>query len=162
MQKQQSIRDIQTLDRLKEKASTDPQEFARQVMAGNLTKKEKGTGFIEFSDDGDDDEEQEEGGQQKEEEEDDEKRRFEKIPKPQNVVRMPPINWAKYQIVGEPLDKMHEEQLYRPSYGRPKPASHAPPEYVLAAPYRPLVDDLGPPPPPLARAGKGGSRGGKT
>jgi hypothetical protein len=65
---------------------------------------------------------------------------FGHIPVPQNVVRMPPINWAKYQVVGEPLDRMHEEQLYRPSPGQP--SRERAPEHVLASPYRPLVDHL--------------------
>jgi hypothetical protein len=71
---------------------------------------------------------------------------------------MPPINWAKYQIVGEPLDKMHQEQVLRPSTGEPQPlpsqsqsqsrpayydsTGERAPEHVLAAPYRPLVDKL--------------------
>lgn len=81
-----------------------------------------------------------------------------KIPQPQNIVRMPPINWAKYQIVGEPLEKMHQEQILRPSSGEPRPYNYdstqphpqqqqqqRSPEYVLAAPYRPLVDKLNSP-----------------
>jgi hypothetical protein len=66
--------------------------------------------------------------------------KFGHIPTPQNVVRMPPINWAKYQVVGEPLNRMHEEQLYRPTPGEPR--RERAPEHVLAAPYRPLVDHL--------------------
>ena len=118
----------------------DPQGFARDLAAGNLssstTSEEKGLIVGDFSSDAAE-EGQGQGG--------------DKIPKPQNVVRMPPINWAKYQIVGEPLDKMHEEQLHRPSCGRPRP-----PEYVLASPYRPLVDELDTVP------AKGKGRGGKT
>jgi len=35
---------------------------------------------------------------------------FDNIPRPQNVVRCPPIEWAKYHIVGESLEKMHNFQ----------------------------------------------------
>ncbi|KAI1096241.1 hypothetical protein F5B19DRAFT_226662 [Rostrohypoxylon terebratum] len=42
-----------------------------------------------------------------------------KLPKPQNVVRCPPINWSQYAVVGESLDKLHAEQLRRPTQGVP-------------------------------------------
>jgi hypothetical protein len=42
-----------------------------------------------------------------------------KLPKPQNVVRCPPINWAQYGVVGESLDKLHAEQVAAPSPGAP-------------------------------------------
>ncbi|KAF2436565.1 hypothetical protein EJ08DRAFT_655551 [Tothia fuscella] len=42
------------------------------------------------------------------------------MPKPQDIVRMPPINWAKYGVVGESLDKLHEEQRERPTLGQPE------------------------------------------
>ncbi|OTB18378.1 hypothetical protein K445DRAFT_315185 [Daldinia sp. EC12] len=41
------------------------------------------------------------------------------LPKPQNVVRCPPINWAQYAVVGDSLDKLHAEQLSRPAQGVP-------------------------------------------
>ncbi|OTB08861.1 hypothetical protein M426DRAFT_316890 [Hypoxylon sp. CI-4A] len=41
------------------------------------------------------------------------------VPKPQNVVRCPPINWSQYAIVGESLDKLHAEQQAAPSQGTP-------------------------------------------
>ena len=45
------------------------------------------------------------------------------LPKPQNVVRMPHINWNKYAIVGEGLEKLHAEQIRRPPVGEPASAS---------------------------------------
>ncbi|KAI8965991.1 hypothetical protein F5Y11DRAFT_311045 [Daldinia sp. FL1419] len=42
-----------------------------------------------------------------------------RLPKPQNVVRCPPINWAQYAVVGDSLDKLHAEQLSRPAQGVP-------------------------------------------
>ncbi|KAI0555378.1 hypothetical protein F4679DRAFT_166156 [Xylaria curta] len=41
------------------------------------------------------------------------------IPKPQNVVRCPPINWSQYAVVGESLDRLHNEQVRRPAQGTP-------------------------------------------
>ena len=65
------------------------------------------------------------------------------IPTPQNIVRCPPINWAKYHIAGEPLDRMHEEQRRRPDYVPLLHQDTRTPEAVLAAPYRPFVDKVG-------------------
>ncbi|KAB5563557.1 hypothetical protein GE09DRAFT_787133 [Coniochaeta sp. 2T2.1] len=41
------------------------------------------------------------------------------LPKPQNVVRCPPINWAQYGVVGESLDKLHAQQQRAPAQGVP-------------------------------------------
>ncbi|PGH08471.1 hypothetical protein AJ80_07870 [Polytolypa hystricis UAMH7299] len=93
--------------------------------------------------------------------------KFPKVPAPQNIVRMPPINWAKYHVIGEPLDKLHDEQRVRPWSGEPRrdsagmaaalgtggggalqhqqqqqPQAVRAPEHFIAAPYRPFVDRL--------------------
>ncbi|KAF1808069.1 hypothetical protein P152DRAFT_372854, partial [Eremomyces bilateralis CBS 781.70] len=44
---------------------------------------------------------------------------FSELPRPQNVVRCPAINWGKYGIVGTTFDKMHAEQLARPTLNEP-------------------------------------------
>ncbi len=41
------------------------------------------------------------------------------LPKPQTVVRCPPINWAQYGVVGDSLDKLHAEQVAAPTPGVP-------------------------------------------
>ena len=41
------------------------------------------------------------------------------LPNAQNVFRTPPINWSQYNVVGESLDKLHAEQLERPTQGVP-------------------------------------------
>ncbi|KAK4218741.1 hypothetical protein QBC37DRAFT_411429 [Rhypophila decipiens] len=46
---------------------------------------------------------------------------WQKLPKPQTVVRMPPINWSQYGVVGESLDKLHAGQLVAPASGTPLP-----------------------------------------
>ena len=139
MQKQQSLRDIQALDRMKEAAAADPEGFAHELAAGRLKTEDRGA-VVQFSeDDARDDEEDEEGSKQTNQH-GSSTSNFGRIPVAQNIVRMPPINWAKYQVVGEPLDRMHEEQLHRPSSGEPR--RQRAPEHVLASPYRPLVDHL--------------------
>ncbi|KAI0898316.1 hypothetical protein F4806DRAFT_493975 [Annulohypoxylon nitens] len=77
-----------------------------------------------------------------------------KLPKPQNVVRCPPINWSQYAVVGESLDKLHAEQVRRPTQGVPASLaadgryefSAAPgrqERYVgIAAPYAPGKDRI--------------------
>jgi hypothetical protein len=76
--------------------------------------------------------------------------RFPATPTAQNVYRMPPVNWAKYQVVGGALDRLHEEQRKRPALGQPE-KSEKPDEHVLAAPYAPVVD--------AAKLGPGGLNG---
>lgn len=44
---------------------------------------------------------------------------WQNLPKPQTVVRCPPINWAQYGVVGDSLDKLHAEQLAAPTPGAP-------------------------------------------
>lgn len=41
------------------------------------------------------------------------------LPKPQDIARCPAINWAQYAVQGEALDRLHNEQLSRPSLGAP-------------------------------------------
>lgn len=70
--------------------------------------------------------------------------KFPAIPQPQNIVRCPPVNWDKYHIVGEPLDKMHEEQKKWPGSAEPprtKSGQRAPPHSVTS-PYSPFADGV--------------------
>ena len=65
---------------------------------------------------------------------------FARIPGPQNIVRMPYINWDTYHITGEPLDQLHEQQRRWPGsvgYGQDRGR-----EQVVAAPYSPWLDTL--------------------
>ncbi|KAL5116279.1 hypothetical protein ACEQ8H_005837 [Pleosporales sp. CAS-2024a] len=70
--------------------------------------------------------------------------KFPPIPQPQNIVRCPPVNWDKYHIVGEPLDKLHEEQQKWPGQSEPprtQSGARAPP-HAIAAPYSPFTDGI--------------------
>lgn len=65
---------------------------------------------------------------------------FPAIPQPQDVVRCPPINWAKYNVIGEPLNRMHKEQQLRPDNGL---GAHDPRrESVISATYDPFQDTI--------------------
>jgi hypothetical protein len=46
-------------------------------------------------------------------------RTWSRLPRPQAVVRCPPINWSQYAVVGESLDKLHADQVANPSEGVP-------------------------------------------
>ena len=128
----------------------DPEAFARDVANGNIkARNSRGVGPYPSSLAGDQDEDdQDDGaadgtGQQQQRHQ----ARFEEIPTPQNVVRMPPINWAKYHIVGESLDKLHEEQRVRPVQGQPLRDDDLRPrergeENVIARPYDPWKDGV--------------------
>ncbi|KAK3063282.1 hypothetical protein LTS18_001687 [Coniosporium uncinatum] len=75
--------------------------------------------------------------------------KFGAMPAPQNIVRMPAINWAKYNVVGESLDSLHEEQRRYPTLGTPARDGHPSsppnpnvraPEHHIAKPYDPMTD----------------------
>jgi len=82
------------------------------------------------------------------------KKAWHNLPQPQAVVRMPPVNFDKYGVVGEALDKLHAEQLRRPPQGAPaaiaadgtytfRAGAPPGPEYQgIAAPLNPLRDKL--------------------
>lgn len=69
-----------------------------------------------------------------------EQSQFQAPPSAQNVYRMPPINWAKYHVVGDALDKLHEDQRRRPVLGQPEESDGRAEPYVMAATYAPVVD----------------------
>jgi hypothetical protein len=71
--------------------------------------------------------------------EDGAQQRFPRIPGPQTIVRMPNVNWAKYDIAGEPLDSLHEQQRRWPgTFGQGDQGR----DYAIAAPYSPFLDIL--------------------
>ncbi|UKZ46595.1 hypothetical protein TrVGV298_000800 [Trichoderma virens] len=130
MQKMRAMADIQALSQIKNDAVEHPDEFARDLAMGKVGQ----------------------GAQP-----DDETTRAwvaQPIPKPQDVVRCPPINWSQYAVVGESLDKLHAEQVSRPTQGTPatigtggmyqfKGGDGKQEEYPgVAAPYAPLKDKI--------------------
>jgi hypothetical protein len=71
---------------------------------------------------------------------------FPRIPEAQNIVRMPCVNWDKYGIVGEPLERIHNQQKRWPgaTAGANKDRGR---EHAVAAPYSPFLDRIEPSPP---------------
>lgn len=148
--------DIRNLARLKERALRDPEGFAAAVAAGKVQTKSDSL-FNPSADDDDEDEDDEMEDAEPESQAAAEERRqkeWGKIPKPQNVVRCPPINWQKYAIVGESLDKLHEDQKSRPTEGKPQimgpdgqlryggDGVRRPADLGIAAPYQPGRDKI--------------------
>jgi len=151
VQRQQSIRDLQILEMQKHNAVADPEGFAEELTAGRISMTNKGvpvglpasdqtkTAAHTTVEDGSSDLEEQITPTRSS--------RFGVIPMPQNIVRCPPVNWAKYHVVGESLDKLHDEQRLRPLPGEPqRDESRRVPVHVVAAPYRPFVDKIVDPP----------------
>lgn len=133
MQKSRATADIQTLSQIKNEAIDHPDEFIRDLAQGRI-------GQGARPDAGDDEATRPWAAQP--------------IPKAQDVVRCPPINWSQYEVVGESLDKLHAEQVTKPTQGTPaavgaggvyqfKGGDGKQEEYPgVAAPYAPLRDKI--------------------
>lgn len=163
-QKMKAKDDLKTLENIKQLALDDPDHFKTELAAGRLNESRPRLGDLraildEEDDDEDENDEEEvklgaaqEGESIKSHPEDskssptskkdaDTAKSFPRIPGPQSVVRMPPVNWDKYGIVGEPLESMHAQQRRWPgstsSIGQEKGREH-----TIAAPYSPFLDIL--------------------
>lgn len=149
MQRERSRKDIQSLETIKQAAIEEPVAFIKELREGRL--KPKATGILgptlgDDSDDEAEDEEMKEAAEQASVKNGAAKSRFGPIPRPQNVVRTPPINWDKYSVVGESLDRLHEEQRQRPNFGsgNHRPGGRAP-VHKIAAPWDPFTDGVATP-----------------
>lgn len=133
MQRQQSLKDIRDLDKLKDAALQDPRAFADDLRAGKLSKSASdGITFddVEYESD-------------QEPDTCDDSSKFGRLPQPQNIARCPPIEWSKYHIVGKPLDDMHELQKQYPGTSENDLArGQGRKEHEIMAPYRPFKDKL--------------------
>jgi hypothetical protein len=193
VQKARATENIQRLEQLKLLNREDPKEFLKQLVAGNLkgsesdkdgilgptvgpeverllaaldmgSKKENEQGDAKA---GADDKEKIPDRKDSVKGDDkalDEKKEYPRFPTPQNIVRTPAINWAKYGILGETIDNMHEEQKTNPTLGEPEqlanrrsqPATPVvetdqalekglppkAPRFVMAAPYDPIKEQM--------------------
>ena len=178
IQRQNALRDLKTLERQKKIARADPEAFAADLVAGRIKTVRSSDGLGIFAPqpqkqedhattkkemiDQDhrpvamnhNEEEQQQHQKQHQKQQPpspaDSQRRsqFDDMPGPQNIIRTPPINWAKYHIVGEPLDRLHEEQTTRPTPGQPRRDGDESsplglgPKHMIAAPYSPWTDKL--------------------
>lgn len=159
LQREKSKRDLKTLQDLKNAAVSDPQGFVRSlheqrakpapssvdVLSATLSDISSPalSGSGADSDEGVGNARKDSGPVPSPSEKDaSTKFDFAAIPQPQNIIRCPPVNWAKYDIVGEPFDKLHEEQRRWPGHKEPPKGangSRAPP-HAVAAPYSPFID----------------------
>lgn len=154
MQARNAENDIRNLARLKERALRDPKGFATAVAEGKMPTKSDSL-FNPSPDDEDEDEDMEDADPEAQAAAEERRQKeWGKIPKPQNIVRCPPINWQKYAIVGESLDKLHEDQKSRPTEGKPQimgpdgqlryggDGTRRPADLGIAAPYQPGRDKI--------------------
>ncbi|KAK1246857.1 hypothetical protein MKX08_000659 [Trichoderma sp. CBMAI-0020] len=137
MQRSRATADIQTLSQIKNDAIDNPDEFIRDLAQGRIG---QGARPDADADAGDNEAARAWAAQP--------------IPKAQDVVRCPPINWSQYAVVGESLDKLHAEQVAKPTQGTPatvgaggvyqfKGGDGKQEEYPgVAAPYAPLKDKI--------------------
>ncbi|KAF5653434.1 hypothetical protein F25303_2306 [Fusarium sp. NRRL 25303] len=124
IQRQRATADIQALSRAKDEAVQDPEAFIKDLVAGKINAPEDGSDSD--SDDEDTAMSGQDTGNQQDPGEGSSKQRiatqppaWTTLPQPQNVVRCPPINWSQYAVVGDSLDKLHNEQVTRPNQGTP-------------------------------------------
>lgn len=151
IQRDKSARDIKTLATLKEAAAKDPEHFVSEMLAGKLGHRTQPddplaptleSDHSSAEDDDDDDEDDDEDDNHMQTTSDGTPDKLPKFPTRQNIVRCPPVNWAKYHVLGESLDKLHDEQRRRPTLGEPSMGDWAGRDHMIAAPYSPWQDPL--------------------
>lgn len=145
IQSRKATSDIQTLQHIKERAVADPTAFAEALTSGKIKTTPDplfspsfsgGTSSDDDSDDSDAKARRDSNGDTKmgnsrtlidsngdtamtDTNQSSTNQPWPHLPKPQSVVRSPPINWTQYGIVGESLDKLHADQIARPMEGLP-------------------------------------------
>jgi hypothetical protein len=159
LQREKSKRDLKTLEELKAAAVSDPQGFVRSIQAQRTQPSKTNvdplsptlsdvSGSLLDSISGA--EKEQRNGEGRKDSADvesvgDPSIKFPTIPQPQNIIRCPPVNWAKYHVVGESLDKLHKEQRQYPGSVEPprnQQGAKAPP-HAVSAPYSPFTDSVG-------------------
>ena len=107
VQRKRAAEDIQTLSKAMDQAVEEPEAFVKDLVAGRTQGQPS---QAEGCDDG-------KGPSQKKPQS--QTKAWSSLPKPQDVVRSPPINWAQYAVVGDSLEKLHAEQVAQPTQGSP-------------------------------------------
>ncbi|ETS86747.1 hypothetical protein PFICI_00575 [Pestalotiopsis fici W106-1] len=169
-------RDMVALQKAKEAALADPEAFMKDLQEGKIQMGGSGlSASLEHDDDSDsdssgDDDEDVAMDLTKDEQASDavksepkapgsekkpkpQRKPWSQLPNKQSVARMPAINWSQYAVVGESLDRLHNDQVARPAQGTPATLA-ADGTYVfhgegrqqefngIAAPFDPLKDQL--------------------
>ncbi|KAI4153930.1 MAG: hypothetical protein LQ340_002003 [Diploschistes diacapsis] len=153
IQRLRSIQDVQRLNRQKELALADPEAFTKALKAGQVRKASQ-QGFLGTHEDGESSGDDTQSNQPKKALSDESTaldQDFGRVPQAQNVVRCPPINWAKYHVAGDALDSLHEQERRQPTAAEPQQSESATGPHVVAAPYSPWRDRL-PTNPPKPRS----------
>ncbi|KAJ6445696.1 origin recognition complex subunit [Purpureocillium lavendulum] len=131
VQRRRAAADMQTLTRAKDEALADPQAFMRDLAAGKVKSRGDdaryvpgGSGGGRGHDEDEDEDSSDDDGDSSDSSASGSKsqpkpKEWTSLPQPQNVVRCPPINWSQYAVVGDSLDKLHAEQVSRPTQGMP-------------------------------------------
>ena len=133
MQRQQTLKDMKDLNKTKQAALQQPEAFMHELRAGKLTPRSRDGVNVDVDGDESDDEQVNTESDSP----------FNHMPAAQNVVRAPPIEWSKYHIVGEPLDRMHEVQRQYPGFEEEMlDTEQKPRPYRIAAPYQAFTDKL--------------------
>ena len=146
IQRLRSIQDVQTLNRQKEKALADPEAFAKALAGGNVRTQipQDLLGILGDEQTPNDDHHSDSSSSMPDTDHAEAETgfNFTNIPTAQNVVRCPPINWAKYRVVGEALETLHEQQRLRPPNRELKDSETSTAPHMIAAPYSPWRDKL--------------------
>lgn len=146
LQRQKSQQDLRTLQRLREAAAKDPEYFAGELVSGNLAQERSLQNPLQATFDGESDDEDDDSDTSAKAQ----PQALPRFPNAQNIFRTPPINWDKYHVVGNSLDRMHADQQSRPFFGEPSKDQRR--DHVIAAPYSPFVDKA--PQQPLPNSGR--------
>jgi hypothetical protein len=130
IQRQQALKDIRELDKMKKGALESPEQFVNELQMGKLQPQARSG--VEVDDLPPPVDEKATNSS-----------KFGHFPPAQNIVRTPPVEWTKYHIVGEPLERIHRAQQRYPGSADQltENADHARPQ-AIAEPYRPFVDRL--------------------
>lgn len=127
LQRARATADMQALGRAKAAALADPGGFVADLVGGRVRGEgdllvgggEASSSSSSSSEDDDVKEENEDGTAVRKRQKGGDAPPWTKLPRPQTVVRCPPVNWAQYGVVGESLDKLHAEQVAAPTAGVP-------------------------------------------
>ncbi|KAK0633430.1 hypothetical protein B0T14DRAFT_385607, partial [Immersiella caudata] len=122
LQRARATADMQALRRAKDAALADPNAFVADLTAGRVGVEGDPVMFPSVTSEEEDSSSSSDGGEKEDgvkTEGSEAGTAWSKLPKPQTVVRLPPINWAQYGVVGESLDRLHAEQVASPTPGVP-------------------------------------------
>lgn len=114
IQRQTAISDMKTLQKIKKRALADPEGFADDLASGRIKTRAQGMMSYKCGSESEDNEQDASGIKPVTDGTDSFASAWPELPTPQNIVEAPVINWAEYGVMGESLDKLHDEQMRNP------------------------------------------------